>query len=81
MPLKWIPWVIDNLLTLGAVSFHNQHYVYWGNNTIFFSIFLCLDSEAEWESLNQDWLTLAHTCSQVPFRSHEKKRRPSFPIS
>ena len=69
MPLKWIPWVIDNLLTLGAVSFHNQHYVYWGNNTIFFSIFLCLDSEAEWESLNKDWLTLAK------FRSEVMKRR------
>ena len=41
----------------------------------FFLFFLFLDSEAEWESLNQDWLTLAK------FRSEVMKRRPSFFVS
>ena len=40
-----------------------------------FFIFLFLDSEAEWEGLNQDWLTLAK------FRSEVMKRRPSFFVS
>ena len=32
---------------------------------MYFLTFLCLDSEAEWESLNQDWLTLAKFRSVV----------------
>ena len=38
---------------------------------VFFLIFLCLDAEAEWESLNQDWLTLADYSSEVIKRKED----------
>ena len=44
---------------------------------MYFLTFLCLDSEAEWESLNQDWLTLAKFRSVVM----KKKKKTFFPVS